>query len=598
MSDAAVPRDDNPDNPLHGASTSEGPESPRNTTEEELDVLSDGAQPDEAPLSMRELIHGVVAGFPIEREPEDRKWVAASMVVTNFIFVVIGVSVIAFGVETLPQYRNGGLEFDIIEGTCVAIFTVEFVVRLATTPSQMGFWSSPLTWIDLLSILPYYIVLMAGGSGGSQFAAFRVLRLVRVTRIFKLVKNNIGFEAVFESMVSSKEALSLMGFMLIVAVATFSAAIYFAELQDNSFDERENAWIRSNGEVNPFQSMFHAFWWCVVTITTVGYGDDVPITGWGKFIAAMAAVCGVFVISFPTAILGANFADIHARKLAERREKLRKARKMRSDPADPPSGSARPALVVTDTVGQSTSSVSTSVAKPGTTSPMTGPAQLQRRVISYIPDDDVPPRDIVICGLSVLFAPALVLQTQEHDRWALVARREDTFPPPGRNLVLNVILACQAVHDLVSTTLQIHGIDAARCTIAQRPVDRLKISCSLPTALHEVGVRLQTTEFVRPAGHIPVVFFCPDEEAEHQLIADMHSVSLTFEVAYEAADSYQLPLSNYRTATMVRSKNTVSMAKMKPGFLNTEVRASAAPGAASSRASTPGLTASASVDAV
>ena len=589
MSGSAPPRLDSDDNPLRRES-SEGPESPRHADEEELDVVNPATVEELPPLTLRQLVHGVVAGFPIDREPEERGWLIASMVVTNFIFFVIGVSVIAFGVETLPQYRDGGVAFDAIEGTCVAIFTIEFIVRLVTTSSQVGFWSSPLTWIDLLSVLPYYVVLMIGGSGGAQFAAFRVLRLIRVTRIFKLVKNNIGFEAVFESMVSSKEALSLMGFMLVVAVATFSAAIYFAELQDNSFDEDRTQWVRPNGEVNPFQSMFHAFWWCVVTITTVGYGDDVPITGLGKAIAAIAAICGVFVISFPTAILGANFAEIHARKLSERREKLRRARKLRGSEGSPQE--VNPPLIVGDGIGQSVSTVSTSVVKTGAVlSPNAGPAAPPRKVVAYVPDDDVPPREIIVSGSHAAYSPALVLQTQENDRWSLVVRREETFPAPGRNLVLNLILACQPIHDLVCTTLQLHGVDPSRLSVAPRQVEQLKVSATLPESLQESGIRLQTTDFMKPAGHVPIVFFCPDEDAEHQLVSELHGVSLNFDVSYELGEPLLLPLNNYRTATMVRSKNAVSMANLKgTSFLAPDVRPglAALPAADRSRASTPG----------
>jgi hypothetical protein len=519
----------------------------------EFDEIVDYAVAQESPndqlFTLKELIHGVVTGFAIEREPPDHRWVTCSLVVTNAIFVVIGFSVVEFAMETLPQYRDGGVEFDAMEAACVAIFSLEFLVRCVSAPSQFALWTSPLTWIDVLSIIPYYVTLAMASEGAANngIAAFRILRLVRVIRIFKLMKNNIGFEAVFESLVSSKEALSLMGFMLVVAVATFSAAIYFAELQGNEFDAERREYVRPNGEVNPYQSMFHAFWWCIVTITTVGYGDDVPITGLGKAIAGFAAICGVFVISFPTAILGANFAEIHTRKLAERNDRLRRAKRAKDALlAEPkPSAAVLPpshsdAFLPLDTC--------------------TGAAP---RTLTYTVQGDVSPRSIFLDGTTCSYAAALVLQTSDLERSTLVARREDTFPRPARIIVFNLVLADDDVENRVRAALIDAGIEADNIDVTPRPVHILRIAADIPPTMINAGIRLQTCEVSRPCGHVPINFFCPTDEAEELLFNSISALCLDFRVSYEPEVAQRLSLQSFKAATLVRSKTGLSTANLK-----------------------------------
>jgi hypothetical protein len=97
-------------------------------------------------------------------------------------------------------------------------------------------------------------------------------------------------------------------YILVILLAS-SALMFYIERGD--FHRNDLTWYRTgkdgNPEISPFQSIIHSFWWSIVTLTTTGYGDAVPITGPGKLVAALTMTCGILVIALPTSIIGSNF---------------------------------------------------------------------------------------------------------------------------------------------------------------------------------------------------------------------------------------------------------------------------------------------------
>ena len=133
-----------------------------------------------------------------------------------------------------------------------------------------------------------------------------MIRLARVFRIFKISRHSPGLKLTVKAIMRSKDALGLLSIYLLIAVVLFSCLIYYAERGE--WVEEQRTWIYPiQGFITPFQSIFHSMWWCIATITTVGYGDDTPITPFGKLIASLAMLSGVMIIAFPTSILGTNF---------------------------------------------------------------------------------------------------------------------------------------------------------------------------------------------------------------------------------------------------------------------------------------------------
>ncbi|KAI4825516.1 hypothetical protein KUCAC02_021196 [Chaenocephalus aceratus] len=160
--------------------------------------------------------------------------------------------------------------------------------------------------IDVVAIAPYFITLgldLAEHQGSSQQAAslaiLRVIRLVRVFRIFKLSRHSKGLQILGQTLQASLRELGLLIFFLIIGVVLFSSSVYFAEAEDPD---------------SGFTSIPDAFWWAVVTMTTVGYGDMCPSTIGGKFVGSLCAIAGVLTIALPVPVIVSNFNYFYHRE--------------------------------------------------------------------------------------------------------------------------------------------------------------------------------------------------------------------------------------------------------------------------------------------
>ena len=112
----------------------------------------------------------------------------------------------------------------------------------------------------------------------------------------------------------STDALSLLAFLTTIATVLFGSAMFYAEQSAAEFDPDLREWVRLEeyggpSKPHPFKSIPHSFWWCFVTVTTVGYGDMYPVTTFGYLVATCAMLSGLLLIAFPIIILGLNFSD-------------------------------------------------------------------------------------------------------------------------------------------------------------------------------------------------------------------------------------------------------------------------------------------------
>ncbi|MGH0158256.1 UNVERIFIED_CONTAM: hypothetical protein FKN15_048082 [Acipenser sinensis] len=242
--------------------------------------------------------------------------------------LVIVISIITFCLETLPEFRDerelslsvSGTNttqalppsstsdpFFIVETTCVIWFTFELTVRFFACPSKSAFSKNMMNIIDIMAIIPYFITLGTElaeqqGNNGQQalsLSILRVIRLVRVFRIFKLSRHSKGLQILGQTLKASMRELGLLIFFLFIGVILFSSAVYFAEA-----DEPESH----------FSSIPDAFWWAVVTMTTVGYGDMRPITVGGKIVGSLCAIAGVLTIALPVPVIVSNFNYFYHRE--------------------------------------------------------------------------------------------------------------------------------------------------------------------------------------------------------------------------------------------------------------------------------------------
>jgi hypothetical protein len=232
------------------------------------------------------------------------------------IFLLIVVSSVTLCVETLPHYA-AQVEADdydplsgpwfVIETVCVVFFTIEFLGRLVSCASYRRFLLSPLNWADFVAILPYYIEVISanGGSKDVDLRIVRLIRLARIFRVFKLSRYSAGLQVTGRAMANSADALTLLIFFTVIAMLIFSAAIYYAER--GTWNPTLRRWINRRDEIHAYQSIPDSFFWCITTLTTVGYGNEVPVTVPGKIIAGLTMMAGILIIALPTSVIGANF---------------------------------------------------------------------------------------------------------------------------------------------------------------------------------------------------------------------------------------------------------------------------------------------------
>nr|AJP09338.1 ShawR1 [Nematostella vectensis] len=213
----------------------------------------------------------------------------------SWVFIMISclmilVSVTQFCLGTVPSLREDSFTMKVLywlDFSTSIWFTVEFVLRLVFCPSTKEFAKNPMNWVDLTAILPFYFRLF---KLQDQISWLVVMRTLRIFRIFSL---SLSFQILFRSLISSKNELFLVFVSVMVPIILFSSMIYFAEKDANDKN---------------FQSIPESFWWAIITVTTVGYGDVCPVTKLGKVIGAVCAICGVVIVALPVSVIGSNFS--------------------------------------------------------------------------------------------------------------------------------------------------------------------------------------------------------------------------------------------------------------------------------------------------
>nr|XP_033817808.1 potassium voltage-gated channel subfamily C member 1-like isoform X1 [Geotrypetes seraphini] len=221
-----------------------------------------------------------------------------------------------------------------VEGICVVWFTFEFLMRVLFCPDKIEFIKSSLNIIDFVAILPFY--LEVGLSGLSSKAAkdvlgfLRVVRFVRILRIFKLTRHFVGLRVLGHTLRASTNEFLLLIIFLALGVLIFATMIYYAERIGANPDD-----ITGSAHTN-FKNIPIGFWWAVVTMTTLGYGDMYPVTWSGMLVGALCALAGVLTIAMPVPVIVNNFGMYYS--LAMAKQKLPK-KKNKHIPRPPQPGS-------------------------------------------------------------------------------------------------------------------------------------------------------------------------------------------------------------------------------------------------------------------
>lgn len=252
---------------------------------------------DQHPRSLRRLIYDVLD--PTIQTAVDR---AVHAGLTGLVLVNVATVVL----ESVPSLASRyGEWFDAIEIVSLVLFTVEYGLRLWTAIEHIPYagqspWAARWRWarspaglIDLLAILPFYIVLF------DPTHDLRTIALFRLVRFFKLVRYSSGLSSLAEAVYAERRALLATLLILSGLVLTMATFMYLAER-----------------DVQPDRlgTIPDAMWWAVVTLMTVGYGDVVPVTALGKIIASITAVMGFAMLALPVGIIATSFSDVIHRR--------------------------------------------------------------------------------------------------------------------------------------------------------------------------------------------------------------------------------------------------------------------------------------------
>ncbi|MEQ2196843.1 Potassium voltage-gated channel subfamily G member 1 [Xenoophorus captivus] len=232
----------------------------------------------------------------------------------SVLFVTI--TAINLSISTMPAMREeeeAGIcskmcyNIFIVETVCVAWFSLEFSLRFIQDRSKLTFFRKPLNLIDVVAILPYYITLLVDGTSkgekrlgsGSSYLdkvglVLRVLRALRILYVMRLARHSLGLQTLGLTARRCTREFGLLLLFLCVAIALYSPLLYLIENEMAATQE--------------FTSIPATYWWAVITMTTVGYGDMVPRSIPGQVVALSSILSGILLMAFPVTSIFHTFS--------------------------------------------------------------------------------------------------------------------------------------------------------------------------------------------------------------------------------------------------------------------------------------------------
>lgn len=216
---------------------------------------------------------------------------ALIILINTFIIILYTVQEIA------EEY---GQVFSLIINICLVVFFCEYVLRMwsctdTTNPVRMvtnrvRYGLHVFLIIDLISILPLFLPFIAP----QKLALIRLIRLLSIFKLGRFTRYSDSLIQLVRVIGKKREIFVIMLFFL-VFILLFSATIMYL--------------VEYPAQPEVFSSIPAALWWAVMTVTTVGYGDIIPITPLGRIIAGFVTICGVLVLALPSAIMATGFIE-------------------------------------------------------------------------------------------------------------------------------------------------------------------------------------------------------------------------------------------------------------------------------------------------
>ena len=205
------------------------------------------------------------------------------------LLVAILASILLVMLESVDSIDKKYHDFlNISEWVITILFSIEYIARIVSVKKPSKYIFSFYGVIDLLSTLPKYLSLIIAGT--HALVALRALRLLRIFRILKLARYLGASQNLAKAIQASRAKISVFLFAVLIAATIFGTIMYLVE-----------------GEENGFTNIPKSVYWCIVTLTTVGFGDIAPATPLGQFIATLIMILGYGIIAVPTGIVSAEY---------------------------------------------------------------------------------------------------------------------------------------------------------------------------------------------------------------------------------------------------------------------------------------------------
>ncbi len=224
----------------------------------------------------------------------------------GLLIMMISLNVLAVILESVPSlgipYKT---EFHSFEIFSVTLFSIEYGLRVWSSVERTGlkykhpllgrlrYMLTPMAMLDLIVILPLFFIFLGP-------VDFRFLRVLRLLRVFRLTRYSSAVRLLTDVLKDEATNIGAALFIMMMLVVLSASLIYLAE---------------SDAQPDKFGSIPEALWWTIVTMTTIGYGDVVPVTHIGKLFAAFIGVISIGMVALPTGIIASGFNQaLHQRK--------------------------------------------------------------------------------------------------------------------------------------------------------------------------------------------------------------------------------------------------------------------------------------------
>ncbi|MDO5608480.1 MAG: ion transporter [Capnocytophaga sp.] len=217
------------------------------------------------------------------------------------LLILIFTSVVMVMLETVDDIDEKYHKFLVfLEWVITIFFTVEYILRIVSNKKPYRYIFSFYGIIDLIAILPMYLSFFISGS--KILSVVRALRLLRVFRILDLANFTNQGQELRKAIAASRTKIIVFVYFVLVICVLLGSFMYVIESDESGFT-----------------SIPRSIYWCIVTLTTVGYGDIAPATSLGQIIASFVMILGYGIIAVPTGIVSAEYSHVR-RKIQQKEE--------------------------------------------------------------------------------------------------------------------------------------------------------------------------------------------------------------------------------------------------------------------------------------